>query len=147
MPGIVCAIRGGPDSRPTIRQAIQLRQETGLPLIFLYVVNLDFLTHTSRSRIDTISTEMEQLGEFILLTAQSQAQEAGFPAEGVIRHGQVGEEIISLCKDKHANYVVLGRPKGEPQDNVFTQDAFTRFKQHIEQESGAQVVVVQGEES
>ena len=37
MPGIVCAIRGGPASRPTIAKSIQLAEETGLTLYFLYV--------------------------------------------------------------------------------------------------------------
>ena len=47
MPGILCAVRGGPASQPTIAKAIALAQETGLPLYFLYVVNLDFLSLVS----------------------------------------------------------------------------------------------------
>ncbi|RMF49572.1 MAG: universal stress protein, partial [Anaerolineae bacterium] len=47
MSAIVCAIRGGPASQPTIRRAIALALETSLPLHFLYVVNLDFLSSTS----------------------------------------------------------------------------------------------------
>ena len=39
MSGIVCAIRGGPDSQPTIRRAISLAKETNLSLYFLYVIN------------------------------------------------------------------------------------------------------------
>ena len=50
MPGIVCAVRGGPASQPTIEKAIALALETGLPLCFLYVVNLDFLSQTPTSR-------------------------------------------------------------------------------------------------
>ena len=42
MSGIVCAVRGGPASQPTLQRAITLAKETGLPLFFLYVVNLDF---------------------------------------------------------------------------------------------------------
>ena len=71
MSGILCAIRGGPNSQPTIEQAVVLAQETGLPLWFLYVVNLGFLTHTSTSRVRTISEQMHQMGEYILLTAQA----------------------------------------------------------------------------
>ena len=93
MSGIVCAIRGGPDSQPTIAQAISLAKETELPLHFLYVVNLDFLSHTTSSRVHTISMEMHQMGEFILLSAQSLASTLGITTEGAIRHGNVMEEI------------------------------------------------------
>ncbi len=34
MPGIVCAIRGGPASKPTIARSIALAKETDLPLFF-----------------------------------------------------------------------------------------------------------------
>ena len=67
MPGIVCAVRGGTDSQATIAEAIDLAQGTGLQLYFLYVVNLDFLVRTSVGRTHTISEQMHQMGEFILL--------------------------------------------------------------------------------
>ena len=41
---------------------------------------------------------MDSMGEFILLTAQERAREKNVAAEGVIRHGYVGEQIISLAK-------------------------------------------------
>ena len=65
MNGIVCAIRGGPHSQPTINKAISLAWETGLPLFFLYIVNLDFLTHALSTRTHTINQEMELMGEFV----------------------------------------------------------------------------------
>jgi hypothetical protein len=69
--GTVCAVRGGADSRATIDKAIDLSKETGLPLYFLYIVNLDFLYHTSSSRVNTASEQIRQMGEFILLNAQA----------------------------------------------------------------------------
>ena len=73
MSGIVCAIRGGASSQPTINQAIRTAVETNLPVYFLYVLNLDFLKKGTQSRTQTISEEMQELGEFILLAAQAQA--------------------------------------------------------------------------
>lgn len=145
MSGIVCGIRGGPDSRPTIQRAITLARETDLPIIFLYVVNLDFLTHTSTSRVDTVTAELEQMGEFILLTAEAEAQSSGVNAIGVIRHGNVGEEIIALCQDEDAEYIVLGRPSGQAEEDVFTHEIFERFKDRIESETEARVVVAEDE--
>ena len=143
MAGIVCAIRGGPASRPTIDKSIQLAEETKLPLYFLYVVNLDFLVHTSVGRTQGISKELHEMGEFILLTAQSQAEAKGIHAEGVVRHGMVREEITNHCQEIKANYVILGTPKHQQEENVFTHERLDAFGQQIENESGAKVVLAE----
>jgi nucleotide-binding universal stress UspA family protein len=145
MSGIVCAIRGGPDSQPTIARAIDLAQETGLALYFLYVVNLDFLSHTASSRVHTISKEMREMGEFILLMAQETAAQKGISAEGIVRHGNVGEELIGLCHEVEADYLVLGRPKIEQEDTVFTQELFHKFVVRTEEQTGAKVIFPRGE--
>lgn len=147
MSGIVAAVRGGPASKSTIATAINLARETGLPLYFLYVVNLDFLTHTSSTRIHTISGEMHQMGEFILLTAQAEASSHGVTAEGVVRHGDVGEEIVKLSHEIKADYLVLGRPKLQQEESVFTQDLLRQFITHTEEQTGAQVVLPEEETS
>ncbi len=145
MPGIVCALRGGPDSQPTIRKSIALAEETGQTIYFLYVVNLDFLSHTSTSRVKVAAREMRQMGEFILLTAQAQALEKGVAAETVVRQGNVSEEIIELCRSLGADYVVLGLPRGQEAADVFTQDRLQEFARQIEQESGAKAVFARDE--
>ncbi len=143
MSGIVCAVRGGPDSQPTIGRAIALAQETGQIIYFLYVVNLDFLSHTATSRTHVAATEMHQMGEFILLTAQAQALDKQAAAETVVRHGQVREEIISLSREIDADYVVMGSPRGQEEADVFTQERLNKFARYIEQESQAKVVLVE----
>lgn len=140
MPGIVCAIRGGPASQPTIDKAIALSGDTGLVLHFLYIVNLDFVVHTATSRTHLISKEMEQMGEFILLKAQGQAERNGVSAQIVIRHGRVSDEIIGLCRELEADYAVLGRPRHEGEQDVFTHDHLGEFARHITEACGAQVI-------
>lgn len=143
MSGIVCAIRGGPGSQPTIAQAIALAEKTSLPLHFLFVVNLDFMTHTSSSRVHTISRQMDQMGEFILLAAQAAAARQGVSAQGVVRHGNVGEEIIGLCQDIDADYVILGRPQERTEGSVFPQHLLTEFGERVESETRAKVVLTE----
>ena len=150
MSGIVCAIRGGASSQPTINQAIRTAIETNLPIYFLYVLNLDFLKKGAQSRTQTISEEMRELGEFILLAAQAQAKRQGVTAEGVIREGHVvGDEIIGLCHELTADYVILGRPLAAKAENVFTHEQLDQFGRHIEKEAGATVIypVEDGNES
>jgi len=146
MSGIVCAIRGGASSQPTINQAIRTAVETNLPIYFLYVLNLDFLKKGSHSRTQTISEEMQELGEFILLAAQAQAEQKGAIAEGVIREGHVvGDEIIGLCHELTADFVILGRPKEAMEQNVFTHEELDQFGLHIEHETGARVIYPTGD--
>ena len=141
MSGIVCAIRGGPHSQPTIDKAISLAGETDLALHFLYIVNLDFLAHTLSTRKHTINQEMESMGEFILLAAQRKAADEGVAAETVVRHGSVGEEIVKLCQEQSADYLVLGRPQlDEEEANVFTDARLRMFVDLVEKQSGAEVV-------
>ncbi|MGD9046509.1 MAG: universal stress protein [Anaerolineae bacterium] len=145
MSGIVCAVRGGLASQPTITTAIALAQETGLPLYFLYVVNLDFLSHSPTSRVHTISQEMHEMGEFILLMAQETAARQAVSAEGVVRHGNVAEEVIRLCHELEADYLVLGKPKVEREDTVFTRELLHEFARRTEEQTGAAVVFAQGD--
>lgn len=143
MPGIVCAVRGGPASKPTIHRAISLALETGDKIYFLYVVNLDFLERTASSRTHMISKELRQMGSFILLSARVQAEKAGVSAEGVTREGNVSAEIIALCQEIGAAYVVLGSPESEKEDNIFTHERLLQFKEKIETESGARAVLAE----
>ncbi len=143
MSGIVCAIRGGPDSQPTIHRSITLAQKTGQTIYFLYVVNLDFLSHTATSRTHVLQQEMQEMGEFILLTAQAQALEKGATAEIMVRQGQVSSEIIELCHAIKADFVVLGRPRRQDDADVFTHERLDKFVQYIEKESHAQVILAE----
>ena len=144
MSGIICAVRGGPDSQPTIEKAISLALEVELPLHFLYVVNLDFLSHTQSSKTSTISEQLVQMGEFILLTAQEKAAASGVQAHAIIRHGNVREEIIATATEVAADYIILGMPVGDPEENVFHLERIKEFSNSIQQESGVEVILVGG---
>ena len=141
MSGIVCAVRGGPRSQHTIDRAVALAEETGLPLHFLYTVNLSFLTHTVTSRVRTISEQMRQMGESILLTAQARAAAEGVMAQAVVRQGEVGEEISEFCHELGADHLVLGLPGGTDDEDAFAHDRLARFREQIEKETGASVIL------
>ena len=143
MPGIVCAVRGGPSSRLTIAKAIELAREVNLPLYFLYVVNLDFLSYTSSSRTKAITEEMYQLGEFILLAAQAEASRHGITAHNEIREGKVAEEIVKFSAEVEADKIVLGLPgQTEGKESVFDDPQLASFIHRIEEETGIEVVLV-----
>jgi nucleotide-binding universal stress UspA family protein len=147
MAGIVCAIRGGPDSQPTIGEGITLALREKLPLYFLYIVNLDFLSYTSSSRTQAITKEMQQMGEFILLAAQASADAKGVSAQGLVRQGNVMEEIAGACHELKADFLVLGSPKGQQGESIFSEERLAKFIEWAEQQTGAQVVLVGGNDS
>jgi nucleotide-binding universal stress UspA family protein len=143
MSGIICAIRGGPASQPTIDYSIQLANETDQDVRFLYVINIDFLERTESSRVQTISVEMEHMGEFILLLACDGANSHGVKAEGTVRHGNISDEIIQLATELDAKHVVLGSPRGDGDEDVFTQERLGSLRDKIEQYTGAEVILLQ----
>jgi nucleotide-binding universal stress UspA family protein len=143
MSTIICAIRGGPTSLSTIQRALDLAKETDLQLHFLYVVNLDFMAHTSSSRTKLITHELDQMGDFILLNAEETAREQGIESKGHIRHGNVTQEIIGASNELAASYVVLGQPHGREEGDIFTLERFRAFIRHIEEETGAEVIMAE----
>jgi nucleotide-binding universal stress UspA family protein len=145
MSGVICAIRGGPSSKPTIQHAIHEAKSKDLHLYFLYVVNLDFLVRTQISRTSLISKQMHKMGEFILLDAQAKALAKDVTSEGVIRHGKVREQIIELAEEIEADTIILGLPGDETDENVFTEEEFQAFCDRLARESGAQVIIAKGE--
>ena len=145
MSGIISAIRGGPDSQANIELGIDLARKKRLPLYFLYVVNLDFMIHTESSRIQTISEEMWEMGDFILTEARTQAEAEGVKAEGVVRKGKIGEEILKLCKELEADYVTFGRPRGKGEADFFTHPGLMQLGKRIETETDVEVVYVKEE--
>jgi K+-sensing histidine kinase KdpD len=87
---------------------------------------------------------MRQMGEFILLAAQARASTQGITAEGVVRRGNVAQEIGGLCRELAADYLVLGRPQFQKEESVFTQDLLAQFIQQTEEQTGAKVVMPEG---
>jgi len=110
-------------------------------LYFLYIINLDFLSHTTRIASDIVSEQIKQMGEFILLAAQEAADAQGVHPEGVIRQGDVTECIINVCHELQADYLVLGRPAPHGRHTVFSDEMLASFISDFEQKSGAKVVL------
>jgi len=142
---ILCAIRGGPECQPAIAQAITLAQETGLPVHFLYIVNRDLLSSANGAQARAVSGQIRQMARSVLHTALAWASTEDVTAQGVIRQGNVGDEIASLCRDLEADYLVIGRPQPHEERNVFSEALLPQFIQQIEKQTGAKVVPPDGD--
>ena len=143
MTGIISAIRGGPGSQPTIEKAIAFSREQNLPLNFLYVVNIEFLARTETSRFQTLSQEMHEMGEFILLLASARAEEQNVAVKTFVRQGEFRDQLIQLCRELNADYVVMGQPKNRKDTDLFTSQQLNDFVNLLEAETGTSVILVE----
>jgi nucleotide-binding universal stress UspA family protein len=138
---ILCATRGGEASYRTQDAAIALAQERGDELLFLYVVDIDFLNKTERAvRPDVVSAEMEKMGEFLLAMAQERAQKQGVASSFVLRHGEVRDELKAAAREEGVDLVVLGKPAGA--ESTFALAGLEAFAAEIETETGTPVSIL-----
>lgn len=140
MSGIICAIRGGPRSQSTIAKAIEMAKGSALPLYFIYVVNLDFLTKQEFYPKHFVDVELEQMGEFILLLAKEKAAKTEVIAHCAIRHGNVLEELIAACTEYQCERIVMGLPEGKV--SLLSHETLTHTQETLETNTGATVIWV-----
>lgn len=140
---ILCPTRGGEGSYRTQDAAIAMARERGDELVFLYVVDLDFLNKTERGvRPDVVAQEMMHLGEFLLIMAQERAQKQGVEAGYVLREGDVNAEIKAAAVEEGATMVVLGQATGDDAECAFAPESLLEFAAELEAETGLEARVV-----
>ena len=138
---ILCATRGGEASYRTQDKAIELASQRGDELVFLYVVNIEFLNKTAAPIVVDVATEIERMGEFLLAMAQERAREAGVEASLVTRKGDVRQQIKAVAVEEGVDLVVLGRPTDET--SRFKLEALRAFAAEIEEETGIPAVILE----
>jgi nucleotide-binding universal stress UspA family protein len=137
---IICATRGGEESYRTQDKAIELAKERGDTLLFLYVVDLQFLDKTAAPIVVDVENEVNHLGDFLLLMAKEKAAEQRVIADTVVRKGKIRKEIIKAVIEFDAVMVVMGRPSGE--ESAFKLEELESFTAEIRKETGAKTVIV-----
>ena len=138
MSGILCAVRGGLESRATITQAIGLARTTGLPVQFVYVLNEDLVPGTGSERARAVANQVRQMGESVLLAAQALANSQGVLARGSARQGNVEDEIATACRELGAEYLVLNRSR-EGTDGR-SSPISAQFAERIGKQAGTELV-------
>jgi nucleotide-binding universal stress UspA family protein len=104
------------------------------------------MEHTEHSRTQVIQRELREMGEFICLKAQVEAEREGVQAHVAVREGNVTDEIVALCHEIQAEFVILGQPQGKPTTtNIFDQERLQKFGQSLESQTEAKVIFSQGE--
>jgi nucleotide-binding universal stress UspA family protein len=135
--GIVCATRGGEGSEPTIAHAVSRAQELGLPLVFLYIADLEFMKYTEMGRTSLVADEVRKMGEFIMLTLVEKAEQEGVAAQYAIRQGEFRAQLIAYMQERQPQLLILGCPL--PDSCYFQPEALSTLAEEIREETGVEV--------
>ena len=141
---ILCAVRGGPESRETVTRAIDLALETGAKLTFFHAMDAEFLGQAAIGRtLSGIYNELHEMGKFTMLILMDRAQRRGVEkVDYIIREGNIRKQLIQIAIETHAEVMIVGRPTRSPTSNVFKMGEMEAFAEELAREGGLKVVVV-----
>jgi len=138
---ILCATRGGEASYRAQDAVSALAQEQGDSLVFLYVVDTDFLGYTEHAvRPDVVATEMENMGEFLLAMACERADKQGVEAIYCVKHDELAAALKEAAVEQEVTLVALGRPAGEK--SRFQLADLERLAAEITEETGIETRII-----
>ena len=141
MKKILCATRGGEASLRTQDAVIAMAKETDATVLFLYVVDVEFLKLTARGvRHDVVMTEMEHMGEFLLAMACERAAAQGVKAESCLQHGPLLEALESAVCAEGADDIAFGRPVGP--DSSFSLSDLEELTAKLEKDTGVKTYIL-----
>lgn len=141
---ILCAVRGGPESRETVTHAVDLALETGAKLTFFHAMNAEFLGQAAIGRtLSGIYNELHEMGKFAMLILVDRAQRRGVEnVDFIMREGNIRKQIMQIAIETKAEIMIVGRPTRSPTSNIFKVSEMEAFADELAREGGLKVVVV-----
>jgi nucleotide-binding universal stress UspA family protein len=140
---IICAVRGGPESRATVSNAISMALNSGARLTFLHVMDAEFLDHSTVGPLSVVYRELTEMGKFTMVILCDRARRRGVEhVDYVLREGNIRENLVRFAIATQATVMVMGRPTRSPGSNVFKAGEFEAFVTDLEREGNLQVVMI-----
>ena len=139
---IVCATRGGEAGRRTQERATALAKERGADLVFLCVFDPDFAGPLNPELHAAVADEQQWLSRALMSIAQARARERGVKARVEILSGAVLDVIEEYLCESGASTLVIGEPKIDSPLSAFQVDRVQSCADHVEQNTGVEVIVV-----
>ncbi|GAB4572222.1 MAG: hypothetical protein Kow0077_11010 [Anaerolineae bacterium] len=139
MATIVCATRGGEASVRTQMKAIELAKARDADILFLYVADVSFLGRVPGTIVADVATELENMGEFLLLMAKERAEKEGVQASTVVKRGEFRAALLEAAREAEASVIVLGSP-GE--SSITQREYLEELAASLEEESGIETLIV-----
>ncbi len=140
---IICAVRGGPESRDTVTRAIDLALESGARLTFFHVMDAEFLEHATVGPLSVVYHELVEMGTFAMLILCDRAQRRGVAqVDYIVQEGNIRRQLRQFAIETRAKMMVMGRPTRSPGRNVFKAEEFEAFVAELEREGNLHIVQV-----
>jgi nucleotide-binding universal stress UspA family protein len=140
---IICAVRGGPESRQTVSQAIDMAISSGARLTFFRVTDAEFLEHATIGPLSVVYRELREMAQFALLILCDRARRRGVDrVDSLVREGNIRRQLRLIAAEAGADVLVMGRPVRSPGSNVFKPAEFDAFVQELERGSDVRVQVI-----
>ena len=144
---IICAVRGGPESRETVTKAIDLAAEYGSRLTFLHILDAEFLEYATIGPLSVVYRELNEMGTFTMLILCDRAQRRGVEqVDYVLLEGNIQSGLIQFANETKSEIMVMGRPTRTPGRNVFKITEFDEFVAGLEQEGDLTIIMVPSED-
>lgn len=140
---ILCAVRGGPESRETVTYAIDLALESGARLTFFHAMDAEFLNHATIGPLSVVYQELVEMGKFTMLILTDRAQRRGVQdVNYVVREGNVRKQLQQAAVETKAEIMVMGRPTRSPAKNVFKAEEMEGFAEELAKEGDLRLILV-----
>lgn len=141
---IICAVRGSPQSRETVTQAIDLALEHDARLTFFYVVDAEFQAQAAiGSPLSVIYQELTEMAKFSMLILVDRAQRRGVKeVKYLIREGSIRKQLLQFAAETKADVFVMGWPSRGPGRPTFAPEEFESFALELEQVAHPRLVLV-----
>ncbi len=141
---ILCAVRGGPESRHTVSQAIDLALAHSAALTFLHVVDAEFLDYALMGTLRGVYKELHEMARFAMLILQDRARRRGVQdVDYIVCEGNIRRQLREQAIAHSADVLIFGAPVRSPGSNVFSAADFEPFVAQLRREAGMQVIVAQ----
>jgi nucleotide-binding universal stress UspA family protein len=144
---IICAVRGGPETRNTVNEAIEIALDFRSRLTFLHVLDATFLEYATIGPLSVVYRELNEMGTFAMLILSDRAVRRGIEiVDFVLPEGNIHDELVRYANETKAEMMVMGRPNRNPGKNVFRIEEFDAFVAQLEQEANLKIVTVPAEQ-
>jgi nucleotide-binding universal stress UspA family protein len=137
---ILCLTRGGEGSYPNQDGAIAIAKERGQDMMFLYISNIEFLDHTAAPKVIDMETELDELGEFMLVMAKERASRAGVTAQTLVRRGFFREVLSEVIEENNFETIILGSSSEDT--GIFNEDLLHEITCEIHQKYKIEFIIL-----
>ena len=137
---ILCLTRGGEASYPNQDGAIAIAKDLDEELLFLYISSVQFLDYSAAPKVVDIESELDEMGEFLLVMAQERARKAGVMAEILVRRGNFSEVLKDVVQEYPIETVILGSSTGDT--GVITEEYISEITEEISREYDVEFIIL-----